>query len=56
MSSRCARVQATRGRFRVYHNGFHHPEGPEAIVFSVRPTKVFAHDKGDPFGATTHKF
>jgi nitroimidazol reductase NimA-like FMN-containing flavoprotein (pyridoxamine 5'-phosphate oxidase superfamily) len=25
-------------------------------VFTVRPTKVFAHAKGDPFGATTHRF
>ena len=25
-------------------------------VFSVLPVKVFAHAKGDPFGATTHKF
>jgi hypothetical protein len=28
----------------------------EAIVFSVTPVKVFAHAKGDPFGATTHRF
>jgi len=25
-------------------------------VFAVTPTKVFAHAKGDPFGATTHRF
>ena len=25
-------------------------------VFSVPPTRVFAHSKGEPFGATTHKF
>ena len=25
-------------------------------VFSVTPVKVFAHAKGDPFGATTHRF
>ena len=25
-------------------------------VFSVRPGKVFAHAKGEPFGATTHRF
>jgi len=30
--------------------------GGEAMVFSVTPAKVFAHAKGDPFGATTHKF
>jgi pyridoxine/pyridoxamine 5'-phosphate oxidase len=28
----------------------------EALVFSVTPAKVFAHAKGDPFGATRHKF
>ncbi len=25
-------------------------------VFTVKPVKVFAHAKGDPFGATTHRF
>jgi len=25
-------------------------------VFSVTPTKVYAHAKGDPFGQTTHRF
>ena len=28
----------------------------EALVFSVKPAKVFAHAKGDPFSATRHKF
>ncbi|HET7014687.1 MAG TPA: pyridoxamine 5'-phosphate oxidase family protein [Streptosporangiaceae bacterium] len=28
----------------------------EAMVFSVTPAKVFAHAKGDPFGATRHLF
>ena len=28
----------------------------EAMVFSVAPAKVFAHAKGDPFGATRHRF
>jgi uncharacterized pyridoxamine 5'-phosphate oxidase family protein len=28
----------------------------EAMVFSVAPVKVFAHAKGDPFGATRHRF
>lgn len=28
----------------------------EAMVFSVTPVKVFAHAKGDPFGATRHSF
>lgn len=30
--------------------------GGEAMAFSVTPAKVFAHAKGDPFGATRHKF
>ena len=25
-------------------------------VFSVTPARVFAHAKGEPFGATTHRF
>jgi Pyridoxamine 5'-phosphate oxidase len=28
----------------------------EAMVFFVRPVKVFAHSKGDPFGETRHRF
>jgi predicted pyridoxine 5'-phosphate oxidase superfamily flavin-nucleotide-binding protein len=28
----------------------------EASVFFVRPVKVFAHSKGDPFGETRHRF
>jgi len=28
----------------------------EALAFAVRPVRVFAHAKGDPFGATTHRF
>jgi hypothetical protein len=28
----------------------------EAMVFSATPVKVFAHAKGDPFGATRHRF
>jgi nitroimidazol reductase NimA-like FMN-containing flavoprotein (pyridoxamine 5'-phosphate oxidase superfamily) len=36
---------------------FQDPEGHgQAMVFAVRPTKVFAHAKGHPFGATTHRF
>jgi hypothetical protein len=30
--------------------------GGEALVFAVTPVKVFAHAKGDPFGATAHRF
>lgn len=32
------------------------PKIGAAMVFSVTPVKVFAHTKGDTFGATTHKF
>jgi hypothetical protein len=42
---------AVRGARRRLHHGGH-----PAVVFSVKPAKVFAHAKGDPFGATTHKF
>lgn len=35
---------------------FLHPEGGEAMVFSVAPAKVWAHAKGEPFGATRHRF
>ncbi len=28
----------------------------ETHTYQVRPTRVFAHAKGDPFGATTHRF
>jgi general stress protein 26 len=27
-----------------------------AMAFLVRPVRAFAHQKGDPFGATTHRF
>jgi nitroimidazol reductase NimA-like FMN-containing flavoprotein (pyridoxamine 5'-phosphate oxidase superfamily) len=27
-----------------------------SAVFSVAPTKIYAHAKGEPFGATTHRF
>jgi hypothetical protein len=30
--------------------------GGEVMVFSVTPAKVFAYAKGDPFGATSHRF
>jgi hypothetical protein len=45
-----------RWQFEVRDGCFHHPGGGAAMVFSVTPVKVFAHTKGDPFGATTHKF
>jgi nitroimidazol reductase NimA-like FMN-containing flavoprotein (pyridoxamine 5'-phosphate oxidase superfamily) len=31
-------------------------DGHPSVAFSVRPAKIYAHAKGDPFGATTHKF
>ena len=40
---------ASGGAFRAGGTG-------EALVFSVTPAKVFAHAKGDPFGATAHRF
>jgi general stress protein 26 len=42
---------ARGGAFRDANDG-----GGEAMVFSVTPVKVFAHAKGDPFGATAHRF
>ena len=45
------RWAARDGAFRDADSG-----GGEALVFSVTPTRVFAHAKGDPFGATTHRF
>jgi hypothetical protein len=27
-----------------------------SVVFTVTPAKIYAHAKGDPFGATTHRF
>jgi nitroimidazol reductase NimA-like FMN-containing flavoprotein (pyridoxamine 5'-phosphate oxidase superfamily) len=33
-------------------NANNHP----SLVFTVTPTKIYAHAKGDPFGATTHRF
>jgi general stress protein 26 len=45
------RWAARDGAFRDADSG-----NGEAMVFSITPTKVFAHDKGDPFGATRHRF
>jgi general stress protein 26 len=43
-------------QFDVQEGCFRHPGGGLAVVFAVRPAKVFAHAKGAPFGATTHRF
>ncbi len=46
-----------RWQFTVRDGSFHGSGGTgEAMVFSVTPVKVFAHAKGDPFGATAHRF
>jgi general stress protein 26 len=46
-----------RWRFLARDGAFHDPDGRgEALVFAVRPVKVFAHAKGDPFGMTAHRF
>jgi general stress protein 26 len=38
---------------RFYHGN---DENWPSEVFGVEPARVFAHAKGDPFGATTHRF
>jgi nitroimidazol reductase NimA-like FMN-containing flavoprotein (pyridoxamine 5'-phosphate oxidase superfamily) len=44
-------------QFEVRDGGFRHPHGTIAVVvFRVAPAKAYAHSKGEPFGATTHKF
>jgi nitroimidazol reductase NimA-like FMN-containing flavoprotein (pyridoxamine 5'-phosphate oxidase superfamily) len=46
-----------RWQFKASGGAFRGSDGSgEALVFSVTPVKVFAHAKGDPFGATRHKF
>jgi nitroimidazol reductase NimA-like FMN-containing flavoprotein (pyridoxamine 5'-phosphate oxidase superfamily) len=59
--SRVAEAFAAKwdGRWQWIARGgcFRDPDGRgEAMVFAVAPVKVFAHAKGDPFGATTHRF
>ena len=46
-----------RWQFTARDGCFRDADGSgEAMVFSVTPVKVFAHAKGDPFGATRHRF
>ena len=48
-----------RWKYVVRDGAFGHPgdDSPgQAQVFTVTPVKVFAHAKGDPFGATTYRF
>jgi nitroimidazol reductase NimA-like FMN-containing flavoprotein (pyridoxamine 5'-phosphate oxidase superfamily) len=48
------------GRWQLvaHDGGFRSPNMNDnpSVAFSVRPTRIFAHAKGDPFGATTHRF
>jgi nitroimidazol reductase NimA-like FMN-containing flavoprotein (pyridoxamine 5'-phosphate oxidase superfamily) len=46
-----------RWRFTVRDGSFRNSgTGVMSEVFEVTPLRVFAHSKGDPFGATTHRF
>jgi Pyridoxamine 5'-phosphate oxidase len=46
-----------RWQWAVADGCFSDPDGRgAAMVFSVTPATVFAHAKGDPFGATAHRF
>jgi len=46
-----------RWRLEAREGGFFNDDAEQpSLVFSVTPTKVYAHAKGDPFGATTHRF
>jgi general stress protein 26 len=47
-----------RWQLEAHEGGFSSPGEPQAtsMAFSVTPTKIDAHAKGDPFGATTHRF
>ena len=58
VASACATKWQGRWQFTVRDGRFYNRgEGDfPSEVFSVTPGKVFAHSKGDPFGATTHKF
>jgi general stress protein 26 len=56
---RLARVWTTKWdgqwQYEVHDGAFHHREGITALVFEVRPIKVFAFGKG-VFGQTRHQF
>jgi general stress protein 26 len=47
-----------RWQLQVSDGGFGNPdmEGLHSEVFRVTPATVYAHSKGDPFSATTHRF
>jgi nitroimidazol reductase NimA-like FMN-containing flavoprotein (pyridoxamine 5'-phosphate oxidase superfamily) len=47
-----------RWQLAVRNGHFYHGnnENWPSEVFAVEPARIFAHAKGDPFGATTHRF
>ena len=47
-----------RWQLAVRNGRFYHGnnENWPSEVFAVEPARIFAHAKGDPFGATTHRF
>jgi general stress protein 26 len=47
-----------RWQLTVRDGHFYHHDRPgqPSEVFGISPTRVFSHAKGDPFGATTHRF
>ena len=49
---------AAAGKLADVRDGRFHNRGGDGSceVFGVTPTRAFAHAKGDPFGATTHRF
>jgi nitroimidazol reductase NimA-like FMN-containing flavoprotein (pyridoxamine 5'-phosphate oxidase superfamily) len=53
-----ARKWDGRWQLTVRDGGFHNINENDfsSEVFSVTPTKIYAHAKGDPFGHTTHRF
>jgi nitroimidazol reductase NimA-like FMN-containing flavoprotein (pyridoxamine 5'-phosphate oxidase superfamily) len=46
-----------RWKLSAREGGFYEdPEDVGSVVFSVVPTKIYVYAKGDPFGATLHRF
>ena len=43
-------------QYEVRDGRFYHGDNWPSEVFAVAPTRAFAHSKGGPFGATTHRF
>jgi general stress protein 26 len=42
--------------FEVADGQFHDPDGGDALVFGVRPTKVLSFGKGEPYSQTRYRF